>query len=484
MSPEVEELLVTWRKTRDPALADAIEKALPLAELASPIDEAKTTKAHLTAMMQLVNRPADPRVATILVGQLEKPRYTAQSGKPTWRLVLDELGGVHADPRTIARLAPLIERYRFIFGATVMADWMINQMKKLVASLRERFPNVTLPATPKEAAPKSNKPTSEAAFIASIAVDPDDDAPRLVFADWLLERNDPRGEFMTLQFRRHRGDALSVEDEAREAALIKAHAAKWLGPFASCTRDWRFERGCLAACALDGKKFPAESVNHPFWATVKELGIGRRGKTSDKTTRDIVMAPVMRQLRGLRDVPAVALASIVNASEPWTRLEVLEAATYEPELSGVPPAYPPAIWKPLLAGTALPALKTLSLAPYMHNELHLVFADLWTSPLAEHLAKVELRYLREWDVPAIFADVREKARGLSLEIVCSHWTLRPKNGEHSELEITSSSNFAGLVEALTTLPADSLTSLKFTLETPFDPEQAKEVARVMKRFRA
>jgi len=39
------------------------------------------------------------------------------------------------------------------------------------------------------------------AFHRLIAAAPDDDAPRLVYADWLEERGDPRGEFLRLECR-------------------------------------------------------------------------------------------------------------------------------------------------------------------------------------------------------------------------------------------------------------------------------------------
>ena len=41
----------------------------------------------------------------------------------------------------------------------------------------------------------------ERAFLQAISADPDDLAPRLVYADWLEERNDPRGEFVRLLVR-------------------------------------------------------------------------------------------------------------------------------------------------------------------------------------------------------------------------------------------------------------------------------------------
>ncbi len=39
----------------------------------------------------------------------------------------------------------------------------------------------------------------DAAFTAALVADPNDDATRLVYADWLEERGDVRGEFLRLQ---------------------------------------------------------------------------------------------------------------------------------------------------------------------------------------------------------------------------------------------------------------------------------------------
>ncbi len=39
----------------------------------------------------------------------------------------------------------------------------------------------------------------ERSFLEVIAADLDDDAPRLVFADWLEEHGDPCGEFIRVQ---------------------------------------------------------------------------------------------------------------------------------------------------------------------------------------------------------------------------------------------------------------------------------------------
>ena len=41
--------------------------------------------------------------------------------------------------------------------------------------------------------------THDDAFLQAIIENPDDDAPRLLYADWLEERGDPRGEFIRVQ---------------------------------------------------------------------------------------------------------------------------------------------------------------------------------------------------------------------------------------------------------------------------------------------
>jgi uncharacterized protein (TIGR02996 family) len=56
-------------------------------------------------------------------------------------------------------------------------------------------------------------------LLAQIAAAPDDDAPRAVYADLLLQRGDPRGEFIQLQ--------LEHADSDREHELLRTHEAAW-----------------------------------------------------------------------------------------------------------------------------------------------------------------------------------------------------------------------------------------------------------------
>ncbi len=87
---------------------------------------------------------------------------------------------------------------------------------------------------------------------------PHDDAPRLVWADLLCERGDPRGEFVQVQCALAReGEDDPERREAlldRERALLKAHQAEWLPRgflrYGDALAYVRFHRGLLTAAAL------------------------------------------------------------------------------------------------------------------------------------------------------------------------------------------------------------------------------------------
>ncbi|MGC4119270.1 MAG: hypothetical protein QM765_32830 [Myxococcales bacterium] len=151
--------------------------------------------------------------------------------------------------------------------------------------------------------------------------------------------------------------------------------------------------------------------------------------------RGIVTSPVLRGLRVLRDVPGAVLEGVVTVKEPWARLEVLHAANYEPKFERDPPRYPKAIWEPLLAGTALPALRELELSPPMHDSGFTACSDLWASPLAKRLQKITARWLRPWDVAHWYTDLREKARGQTYVVDLGRFVFKPVNGELSELAV-------------------------------------------------
>jgi len=88
--------------------------------------------------------------------------------------------------------------------------------------------------------------STEAGFIQALRDDPSDDETRLIYADWLDERGDPRGEFFRVQVRL--ADGVADLDERRRLHqrsrdLLAAHEARWLGPLAKLCESVWWRRG-------------------------------------------------------------------------------------------------------------------------------------------------------------------------------------------------------------------------------------------------
>src|SRR5262245_46162790 len=89
--------------------------------------------------------------------------------------------------------------------------------------------------------------TERDALLAAVLAEPDDDGPRLVFADWLDDHGEPeRAELIRLQIDRVRRsfprDEFSTRWE-REERLLRAHEMAWVGPIANLVQGARFRRG-------------------------------------------------------------------------------------------------------------------------------------------------------------------------------------------------------------------------------------------------
>ena len=80
-------------------------------------------------------------------------------------------------------------------------------------------------------------------LLAGVLESPDDDAARLVYADWLMEQRDPRGEFISLQCalaRRSLDPQRREEYRARALALLAQHEDAWAA--GAATAEARFFR--------------------------------------------------------------------------------------------------------------------------------------------------------------------------------------------------------------------------------------------------
>jgi uncharacterized protein (TIGR02996 family) len=113
------------------------------------------------------------------------------------------------------------------------------------------------------------------ALLHAVREEPDEDGPRLVYADWLDEHDQPeRAEFIRLQCRLA-GKKLSAEKEKglrkREQALLDAHEGEWAAPLAGLVRSWRFRRGFVERVAMTPPQFVANAAALFRLAPVRHL---------------------------------------------------------------------------------------------------------------------------------------------------------------------------------------------------------------------
>ena len=182
----------------------------------------------------LLSKQNDPRVVDGVLSLLGDPPWRARGALPFFRAcakVLHDSG----DPRARAGMDELASRYKSMVETTV-GDEVTALLRRTVESMDQVKPG-PLPAsweekcaaleaefesehtaTQRGATNRTSTRRSEEALLAAIYAAPDDDTPRLVFADTLAERGDVRGEFISLQLNRANGKA-SAEQLTREREL-------------------------------------------------------------------------------------------------------------------------------------------------------------------------------------------------------------------------------------------------------------------------
>jgi uncharacterized protein (TIGR02996 family) len=143
---------------------------------------------------------------------------------------------------------------------------------------------------------------------------PQDDAPRLRYADWLDEQCDPLGEFIRVQCRlaslpaNHR---LALELERREHELLAQHEADWAADLPLYVEWWTFRRGFVHEVGLTSEKFLAHGGELFRRAPIQEFHIdGVRGAMESLASSSYLEQATYLDLsnNAVRDQGARALA--------------------------------------------------------------------------------------------------------------------------------------------------------------------------------
>lgn len=299
-------LLSFWRSTFDPAVGLLIERLG--AHVSSPIDALPTKQgARGEALAKLATDCTDGQRSTVLAAFEVFAREA--NGRLVWPSI-EAWAETKKDPR-VARMALRVltatthtltaKLWRRLVGCVEQhGDTGVVEEARVYEALLtkrggswgyspERFTNVLKKLTTGRActgladqktldrmlamlgAPAtsaSTKPSSDdREMIEAIVAAPDDDGPRLVYADWLTEQQRPLGEFITLQVQRARGK-VSKEARAREDELLASHRKELLGPFEAVVArsGLRFERGFLVTA-----RATSTVPKHPLTRLLQEV---------------------------------------------------------------------------------------------------------------------------------------------------------------------------------------------------------------------
>lgn len=204
------------------------------------------------------------------------------------------------------------------------------------------------------------------ALFDAVYASPDDDVPRLVLADALLESGDVRGEFIATQIAMARGEA-SPDVMARARELERQREMEWAGRLSKCLRV-EYRRGFPWVVHVRTTARTAAE-----WATVGVVIV-------DEPRHDFTaVLDTGRSFKSLERLSGVDAANVMGAAK-WRT----------PKLRAID----------LLAGVDAAGVKALSSLPTL-AELSIGVGDLeprtldvlWSAPLLSQLTSLRLRAL-------------------------------------------------------------------------------------------
>lgn len=198
----------------------------------------------------------------------------------------------------------------------------------------------------------------DAALLAQVLQHPDDDGARLIYADWLDERRDPRGQFIRLQIALARLPAAHPDrpDLVRqERQLTQQHLAAWSCGLIGIARRCTFRRGFVEAVSLPATAFIAHGEALFAAAPIRKVHLTQVGPTADRLAACRQLCRVKSLDLAANDLD-VAMAVRMLRSPHLAGLEALGLSVngLTDDVAGV------------LADGAWPALRALDLS---HNHL-------------------------------------------------------------------------------------------------------------------
>lgn len=291
----------------------AVERLGAAADLTPLLDG--WTKANVENVTVRVNvlarREADPRLSEAVARGVEQKALPRRV-----RMLITRTLGRWADPATrpiLQRAAEDLPTFTKMVAALPAEPALEDEELRFIEQLMRLVKAAPAPGPRAQSASVS----LEQSLLDAVYADPADDDARRIYADFLLGRNDPRGEFIALQLRAAAA-SLPAAAQKRMDSLQRTHHTDLLGPLAAALPPsaTQFRRGFPAVCVTRFKTGTQRETlsRHPAWATVEEL-------STDEPA--LVRNNVLRGLKSLKPSNLSALAGMVRQATPLV-IEQLE----------------------------------------------------------------------------------------------------------------------------------------------------------------
>ncbi|MFT3692476.1 MAG: TIGR02996 domain-containing protein [Kofleriaceae bacterium] len=276
----------------------------------------------------------DPRLTHAIIQFLDHQRHGLLRHYAVWRRLWDlveRAGGVHEQlSKMTVRRAGDCESDRIEFERRRQAALVRIPADPVLAPADDKLYREVHAIAKLSHVARDRRDAEGAQLLARVYANPAAREPKAIYADWLQQHGDPRGEFIALQLK----DSFT----RRERALIAAYDHEWRGPIAIGAGVARYRHG-----------FPigdrtADIDDNPWWATIEHA-------TTVPNTDD-ARVPMLRRLtiteREVGQLTRLARALPVESMVLRVRL--------------------PAVFAELDRTTVLPKLRFLTARGYSLNQ--------------------------------------------------------------------------------------------------------------------
>jgi uncharacterized protein (TIGR02996 family) len=145
--------------------------------------------------------------------------------------------------------------------------------------------------------------TADAAFLRAIVESPEEEGPRLVFADWLDEHGDhDRAEFIRVECEQERVEPYGPrwrQLTARQRDLLKAHKAEWTRPLRGLAAHTRFRRGFIEEITVHARTFLTRADDLFRLAPVRVVKFVYLPTGRGVSVEEVAAGPHLARLTGL-----------------------------------------------------------------------------------------------------------------------------------------------------------------------------------------